>query len=306
MCLYPFLWPLKAGAANPQPLPEIIHECDPIVNPSQCWPLDSRESLVSNVAAQLSSSREALNVAEFGETPDGETIELHSISNNRVTAELITYGGIITELLVPTRNGRSEDVVLGFDNLGDYLTKNGPYLGATVGRFANRIAGGRFSLEGNAYTLAQNNGPNSLHGGLRGFDKVVWKTETVDPASVTLSYESPDGEEGYPGNLSVRVTFSSPATMRLRIDYRATTDRDTPINLTNHSYFNLDGPASGTILDHELRIEADTYTPVDETLIPTGRIESVRGTPLDFIRAARWWHGWPKLVEIRSGMTITT
>ncbi len=220
---------------------------------------------------------------DFGKTPDGTAVERYTLTNGRVTAKVLTYGGIVSELHVPDRDGKPGDVVLGFDTLDGYL-KGHPYFGATVGRFANRIAGGKFSLEGKDYTLAVNNGPNTLHGGLKGFDKAVWKVEKSTDSSLALSYLSKDGEEGYPGNLTVHVTFTVTKDDALRIDYKATTDKATPLNLTNHSYFNLAGPASGTVLDHVAQIEADAYTPVDDTLIPTGKIAPVRGTPLDFTK----------------------
>ena len=221
---------------------------------------------------------------DFGVTPEGTPVDLYELSNGRMTVKVITYGAIVTEIHVPDRRGDLADVVLGFDNLGDYMARN-PHFGAMTGRFANRIAGGKFTLDGKEYTLAVNNGPNSLHGGLKGFDKYVWKAEDVsgpEGAAVRLTHLSPDGDEGYPGNLSVRVTYTVTADDALRIDYTATTDKPTPINLTNHSYFNLAGPASGTILGHEVQIAADLYTPVDETSIPTGTLAPVAGTPMDF------------------------
>jgi aldose 1-epimerase len=221
---------------------------------------------------------------DFGKTPEGRSVELYVLTNGKMTAKVMTYGAIVTELHAPDRNGKPADVVLGFDDLRGYLAGH-PYFGATVGRVANRIAKGKFTLDGKEYTLAVNDPPNTLHGGLKGFDKVVWKAEEVqkpDGPAVRMTYLSPDGEEGYPGNLSVGVTFTLTDGGGLRIEYEATTDKATPVNLTNHSYFNLAGPASGPILDHEVLLEADQYTPVDDTLIPTGAIEPVRGTPLDF------------------------
>ena len=221
---------------------------------------------------------------DFGVTPEGTPVDLYELSNGRMTVKVITYGAIVTEIHVPDRRGDLADVVLGFDNLGDYMARN-PHFGAMTGRFANRIAGGKFTLDGKEYTLAVNNGPNSLHGGLKGFDKYVWKAEDVsgpEGAAVRFTHLSPDGDEGYPGNLSVRVTYTVTADDALKIDYTATTDKPTPINLTNHSYFNLAGPASGTILGHEMQIAADLYTPVDETSIPTGTLAPVAGTPMDF------------------------
>ena len=235
-------------------------------------------------AHEAPQSRRSVERMEFGKTPDGKTVDLYVLNNGRVTVKVMTYGGIITEVLVPDRHGKVADVVLGFDSLDGYLSKN-PHFGAITGRVANRIAKGRFTLDGKEYKLALNNGPNSLHGGLKGFDKVVWKAEDVSGAAgpaVKMSYLSPDGEEGYPGNLSITVTYTLTADDAIKIDYSATTDKATPVNLTNHSYFNLAGDDSGSILDHELTLAADEYTPSDATLIPTGEIKSVKGTPLDF------------------------
>jgi len=220
----------------------------------------------------------------FGKTADGTPIDLYVLTNGKISAKVMTLGGIVTELHVPDRDHKMADVVLGFDNLDSYLARH-PHFGAITGRFANRIAKGRFTLDGKEFKLAVNNGPNSLHGGLKGFDKVVWKAEDVsgpDGPAVKMSYLSADGEEGYPGNLAVTVTYTVTSDDALRIDYSATTDKPTPVNLTNHSYFNLGGPASGPILGHELMLAADEYTAADETLIPTGELKSVRGTPLDF------------------------
>jgi aldose 1-epimerase len=233
---------------------------------------------------RLSQSQGRVEKMIFGKTSDGTPVDLFVLNNSKITAKVMTLGGIVTELDVPDRDGKLADVVLGFDNLESYLAGH-PHFGAITGRFANRIAKGRFTLDGKEYKLAVNNGPNSLHGGRKAFDKVVWKGEDVsgpDGPAVKMSYLSPDGEEGYPGNLSVSVTYTLTSDDALRIDYSATTDKATPVNLTNHSYFNLGGAASGTILGHELMLAADEYTVADETLIPTGEIKSVRGTPLDF------------------------
>lgn len=223
--------------------------------------------------------------APFGTTADGELVDRITLRNaNGITVQVLTYGGIIQLLEAPDRHGEFADIVLGFDTLEDY-EQNSPYFGAIVGRFANRIANGRFELEGRTYELAVNNGPNHLHGGLRGFDKVVWAARTFQSdgeAGVVLAYTSPDGEEGYPGTLSTTVTYTLNNRDALQVDYVAETDAATPINLTQHSYFNLSGAGTGDILDHELTIFADHFTPVDEALIPTGEIRPVRGTPLDF------------------------
>jgi aldose 1-epimerase len=200
----------------------------------------------------------------------------------------MTYGGIITEVHVPDRQGKTADVVLGCDTLDAYLAGH-PHFGAITGRVANRIAKGRFTIDGQEYKLALNNGPNTLHGGLKGFDKKVWKAEDASGSAgpaVKLTYLSPDGEEGFPGNLSTTVTYTLTPDDAIRIDYSATTDKPTAVNLTNHSYFNLAGHDSGAILDHELMMAADQYTPSDETLIPTGELRSVKGTYLDFTTPA--------------------
>jgi aldose 1-epimerase len=221
---------------------------------------------------------------DFGKTRDGTPVELYVLAGAKITAKVITYGAILTELHVPDRDGKSADVVLGFDTLAAYEAHN-PHFGATTGRVANRIAGGRFTLDGHDYRLAVNNGPNSLHGGNKGFDKVVWKAEDAsgpDGPAVKLTYLSRDGEEGYPGNLSTTVTYTVTGDSALRIDYTATTDKATPVNLTNHSYFNLAGHSAGSVLGHELLLAADEYTPADSTLIPTGQLAPVQGTLLDF------------------------
>jgi aldose 1-epimerase len=198
----------------------------------------------------------------------------------------MTYGATLTELNVPDRSGRLGDVVLGFDNLAGYLGKE-PYFGATVGRVGNRIARGRFTLGGRIYQLAVNDGPNHLHGGIRGFDKVVWDAKVVSDRNgpaVRFSYMSPDGEEGYPGNCRVVVVYGL-TDAALWIKYEVAADRDTPVNVTNHSYFNLAGPEGGDVLGHELTLYADRYTPVDPTLIPTGELRPVAGTPMDFLQS---------------------
>jgi aldose 1-epimerase len=197
---------------------------------------------------------------------------------------VMTYGAIITVLRTPDRAGHLDDIVLGFDSLAGYL-KSSPYFGAVVGRYANRIANGQFTLDGTTYHLARNNGPNSLHGGLRGFDKVLWAAEPFQGDSgvgMTFRHTSADGEEGYPGNLAVRVTYSLTPNDELVVDYEATTDKATTINLSQHTYWNLHGGGRGNILDHLLTLDAPAFTPVDSTLIPTGEIVSVRDTPFDF------------------------
>ena len=221
----------------------------------------------------------------FGTTADGKPVELFTLTNARgVEVRLTNYGGIITSLKTPDRSGRFDDIVLGYDSLNGYL-HNSPYFGAIVGRYGNRIAKGRFTLDGTTYRLAVNNGPNSLHGGIRGFDKVVWTAEPFRSngiEGVVLEYTSADGEEGYPGTLRARVTYTLTDDNRLIVDYQATSDKPTPVNLTQHSYWNLAGDGSRDILAHVLTINADSMTPVDTTLIPTGEISTVAGTPFDF------------------------
>ncbi len=221
--------------------------------------------------------------------PDGREIELFTLSNRPgAVVEIITYGGIVVALRVPDRAGVLGDVVLGYPSLDGYLADNRPYFGALVGRYGNRIAGGRFVLDGQAFTLARNNGENHLHGGILGFDKAVWTGKPIlgsDRAAVELRYLSRDGEEGYPGNLSVQVTYALTDENALQIDYLATADRRTVCNLTHHGYFNLDGAGRGDILGHRLYIEADRFTPVDRGLIPTGELRPVKDTPMDFTQA---------------------
>jgi aldose 1-epimerase len=227
----------------------------------------------------------AAELTPFGTLASGQSAQLFTLKNaHGIEVQLTNYGGIITSLKTPDRAGRLSDIVLGYDNLAAYVA-NSPYFGAIVGRYANRIARGHFTLDGTTYTLAVNNGPNSLHGGLRGFDKVVWKArpfQNQEGQGVALDYTSPDGEEGYPGTLHATVTYTLTADNRLIVDYHATTDKATPINLSQHSYWNLAGNASRDILGHVLTINADATTPVDSTLIPTGEIASVDGTPFDF------------------------
>jgi aldose 1-epimerase len=236
-------------------------------------------------SAASATGQPGVSRAAFGTLPDGRAVELFTLRNaHGVEVRAMTYGGIITALRTPDRGGTLDDIVFGFDSLAGYL-KDSPYFGAIVGRYANRIAKGQFTLDGKTYTLAKNNGPNSLHGGLKGFDKVVWTGEPVQSDSgvgVRLSYTSKDGEEGYPGTVNVRVTYTLTPRDELVVDYEATTDKATPINLSQHSYWNLHGSGKGTILDHVLTLDASAFTPVDSTLIPTGEIRQVAGTPFDF------------------------
>ena len=227
--------------------------------------------------------RKPLTREPFGKLPDGRAVERLTMTNaNGVEIRAITYGGIITSIRVPDRTGTPGDVVLGFDSLDGYLSDH-PFFGAIIGRYGNRIAKGQFTLSGHTYKLATNNGPNSLHGGIKGFDKVLWSAEPLaNGTGVAFTRTSPDAEEGYPGNLKVRVTYTLTDKNELIVEYHATTDKATPVNLTQHSYFNLAGEGSGNILGHTLMLNADRYTPVDVTLIPTGELASVQGTPFDF------------------------
>ena len=220
----------------------------------------------------------------------GKPIEMVTLKNSHgMEVQAITYGAIITSIKVPDRAGKIADVALGFDAPEQYWAEPfHPYFGAVVGRYGNRIAKGKFTLDGKSYSLAINNAPNTLHGGVKGFDKQVWTVTTKEEAggsSAIFSRTSPDGEEGYPGTLQARVTYTLTEKNELIVDYHATTDKATPVNLTQHTYFNLAGEGSGTILDHELTLDADRYTPVDDTLIPTGELAPVQGTPFDFRKA---------------------
>lgn len=222
----------------------------------------------------------------FGKTPTGTDVEIYTLTNkNGVEVKITNYGATITSIKVPDKNGKFDDVALGYDSLDGYLAKN-PHLGSVAGRFANRIAKGEFKLNGKSYKLAKNNGENHLHGGPGGFYQQVWtateKEPSKDGVGLVLKYLSKDGEEGYPGNLDVTVTYTLTDSNELKIDYAATTDKDTILNLTNHSYFNLAGAGNGDILGHQLKVNAQQTTPVDKTMIPTGEVKPVAGTPFDF------------------------
>ena len=227
-------------------------------------------------------------VEPFGATPDGTPVERWTLANGELTVRVLTYGGVIQTLEVPDADGEVENVVLGYPDLAGYVSDDDPYLGALIGRYGNRIAGGTFDLDGETYQLPLNNGPNTLHGGPEGFDDQVWTATDVtddEVAALTLELVSPDGDQGFPGTLTTTVTYSLDADSRLSVHYEATTDAPTVVNLTQHTYWNLAGEGSGTIYDHELQIDASGFTPVDETLIPTGEIASVEGTPFDFREA---------------------
>lgn len=231
-----------------------------------------------------------IQTADFGKTEDGSAVQIFTLRNSHgMTAKVTTFGATVTELHVPDKEGKLQNVVLGYDNVKQYESKENPYLGCVVGRYANRIAKGELTIDGHTYKLPINNGPNTLHGGLKGLSKVNWTgevKETKDGPSAAFTYLSKDGEEGFPGNMTVRVTYTVTNDNALRIDYSATTDKKGVINLTNHSYFNLAGPGSGDVLGHELLLAAEHYTPVDSELIPTGEIKEVKGTPFDFTKPA--------------------
>jgi aldose 1-epimerase len=240
--------------------------------------------------AAASPAQVSIERADYGITAAGQPVSQYTLQNaHGVTLKIITYGGIVTALDVPDRSGKVADIVLGFDSLHDYETYNGNiHFGALIGRYANRIAGGRFTLDGKTWQLPVNDGPNTLHGGPNSFDSKVWTVTGTDAdgksASVTLRYVSPDGENGFPGTLTADVTYTLRADNVIRIDYRASTDKDTVVNLTNHSYFNLAGHASGSVERQRIQIAASRFTPTDKTSIPTGQLEDVEGTPLDLRR----------------------
>jgi len=227
---------------------------------------------------------------DFGQNGQGQKADIYTLKNGRgMTAKITNYGAILVSLSVPDARGNAEDVTLGFEELAGYLGDH-PYFGSTIGRYGNRIEKGSFTLQGETYELAQNNMGNHLHGGIKGFNRVMWDAQPVESdqgVGLRLNYLSPDGQEGYPGNLKTQVTYLLTEENELQIHYQAQTDKPTVVNLTNHTYWNLDGQGEGTILDHRLMLDADHYTPVNETLIPTGEIESVKDTPMDFTQPKR-------------------
>ncbi|HJU57042.1 MAG TPA: aldose epimerase family protein [Pyrinomonadaceae bacterium] len=237
------------------------------------------------ICAAQGQRKAAIKQEPYG-TADGKEVSIYTLTNRKgAEARITNYGGIVVSLRVPDRKGQMDDVVLGFDTLDEYVAGNPPYFGAIIGRYANRIALGRFKLNGVEYKLATNNDPNHLHGGVKGFDKVVWDArplKTRTGAALELTYLSRDGEEGYPGNLRARVVYTLTDTNDLRVDYTATTDKDTVVTLTHHGYFNLKGQGNGDILDHQLTLNASRFTPIDATSIPLGELRSVKGTPFDF------------------------
>ena len=242
--------------------------------------------LISTLGAQAAGLSN--QHGSFGKMPDGTPIEKYTLKNSQgLEAVVITYGGVLQSLRVPDKNGKFEDIVLGFDDVDGYIKNGNVYFGATIGRFGNRLANGRFELDGKTYQVPQNDGSNALHGGPEGFDKRVWKAKPADEdgsVGVELSYVSPDGEMGFPGTMTTHVTYSLNDDNELRIEYRATTDKPTVLNLTNHSYFNLAGAGSPSVLDQVATLYASRYTPVTEKLIPIGELAEVKGTPMDFLQ----------------------
>ncbi len=249
----------------------------------------SDKPATTDTVVATSSSKRQIQKTHFGVLPSGDSVSAYTLTNaNGVVLRAIDYGGIVTSLQVPDRTGTMADIVLGYDDLAGYL-KTTPYFGAIVGRYGNRIAKGKFTLDGKTYALAVNNGPNALHGGLVGFDKVRWAAVPFDSAAgvgVVFTYRSRDGEEGYPGTLAVTVRYTLTDANEFAIDYRAVTDKATPVNLTQHTYFNLAGDGGGPVLDHRVTLDAAAITPVDSTLIPTGKLLPVTGTPFDFTTPA--------------------
>lgn len=250
-----------------------------------CGRHDSETSKTPSTETAAKGAEAKLKKESFGKLPDGTPVDVYTLSNeNGVEAKITNYGATLTSVKVPDRNGKFDDVVLGYDSIDGYLAKN-PHLGSIAGRYANRIAKGEFKLGGKTYTLAKNNGENHLHGGPNGFYKQIWTASEVagkDGQSVAFKYLSKDGEENYPGNLTATVTYTLTDKNELKIEYLATTDKETIINLTNHAYFNLAGAGNGDILKHQLKINATQFTPVDKTMIPTGKLENLAGTPMDF------------------------
>jgi aldose 1-epimerase len=240
--------------------------------------------LVFLAVLAITSSMSGKVTKQAAGTADGKPVDMYTLQDDKVTVRILTYGGIVQSIEAPDRNGKSANIVLGFDNLDGYVkTGNKPYLGALIGRYANRIAGGAFSLNGKTYQVPKNDGNNALHGGINGFNKKVWTGKEI-PNGVELTYVSPNGEEGFPGTMTTVVRYTLKGN-ELRIDYSATTDADTVLNLTSHGYFNLKGQGNGDILGTEMKIYASRYTPVDKNLIPTGELAPVAGTPFDFLTA---------------------
>ncbi len=251
---------------------------------TSCTSNETKEQATDSTTAEQVAAN--IKKEPFGTAPDGQEVSLYTLSNkNGVTVKITNYGAIVTSIITPDKDGKMGDVVLGFDNVKGYIP-NDPHIGGVIGRYANRIAKGRFAIDGQEYKLATNNGPNHLHGGNIGFDRVVWQAEEMpEQNAIKLTYVSKDMEEGYPGNLTATVVYTLTEDNSLRIDYTATTDKATPVNLTNHSYFNLSAGADKDILNDVVQINADKYTASDKDLIPTGELVPVKGTPYDFTEA---------------------
>lgn len=244
---------------------------------------DNRVAETTGKDSLTQKQNEMLNKKNFETTIDGKKTDLYILKNhNGMQAAITNYGARLVSLLVPDKDGKMTDVVVGFKSVQDYVKSTEPYFGATIGRYGNRIAKGKFSLDGKQYTLFTNNGANTLHGGKKGFQAVVWDAKQLNDSTLELTYLSKDMEEGFPGNLDIKVTYSLTANNGFQCQYEATTDKKTVVNLTNHAFFNLNGEGSGTILNHVVQIDADKYTPIDSGLIPTGQLAPVAGTPLDF------------------------
>lgn len=244
---------------------------------------DGSEGAANNDSAAARGTSSYPDRRNFQDTVDGKATDLYILKNSKgMTAAITNYGGRLVSLLVPDNEGNLRDVIVGYGSVGAFVDSSESYFGATIGRVGNRIAKGKFTLDGKEYSIFTNNGPNTLHGGKKGFNAVVWDASQPNDTSLVLHYLSKDGEEGYPGNLDVTVTYSLTSDNGFKCDYKATTDKKTVVNLTNHAYFNLNGEGSGTINNHILQINADRFTPVDSTLIPTGELQSVSGTPFDF------------------------
>ena len=270
----------------------LLAECLLLVLVLSCKLMNKEEEKKDDKVTEVGLPYTKFSVMEdgYGEA-DGEKITQYTLTNpNGMSVKIINWGGTVTDIMAPDKNGKMGDVVLGYDSLAGYLQTGNPYFGCLVGRYANRIANGKFTLDGKEYTLAGNNNGNSLHGGNKGFDKRVWKASEINTDSVSsikFSYDSKDMEEGYPGNLHAEVVYTLTKNNELKIEYKATTDKATPLNLTNHCYFNLSAGTDSTILDHEIMLKADKYTPVNDKLIPTGKIEDVKGGPMDFTSAKK-------------------
>jgi aldose 1-epimerase len=257
----------------------VLSSCNNESNTSE----DKKDSLITTTPQ---ASMNAQSPQPYGRVDNNDVLQYTLTNSKGMVVKIINYGGIITDVMTPDRNGNSGNVVLGYDSLSGYLQKGNPYFGALVGRYANRLAKAKFALDGKTYTLAANNNGNALHGGLKGFDKVIWNAKQSGN-TLTLTYNSKDGEEGYPGNLNAKVEYTLTDDNELKIDYTATSDKPTPVNLTNHTYWNLSAGKSRTIEDHVLALNADKYTIVNDNLIPTGKHPAVKGTPMDFTTPKR-------------------